>query len=146
MKTFFKLLRFDFLPTGPNCGLLLLRLWLGLSLVILHGWTKLSNYSTMSSQFPDPLGVGSRASLSMAVFAEVICALLLAVGLFTRFAALVLAINMGVAFFIVHHATLKMGPGSGELAFIYLAGFITIFLAGPGKFSIDGRAAKAPPA
>jgi putative oxidoreductase len=142
MKSVFKILRFDFLPTGPSCGLLALRLWLGLSLLLLHGWTKLSNYSNMSTQFPDPLGVGSHASLGMAVFAEAVCAALLAIGLFTRFAALVLAINMGVAFFMVHKAVLKMGPGSGELAFIYLAGFVAIFLAGPGRFSIDARSNK----
>jgi len=31
------------------------------------------------------------------------------------------------------------GAHSGELAFIYLGGFISIFLAGPGRFSIDKR-------
>src|SRR5436305_11929446 len=112
MKKLAKLLRFDFLPSSPSCGLLVLRLWLGLTLVLLHGWSKLSSYSTMFSQFPDPLGVGSRASYSLAVFAEVFCAILLAMGLFTRFAALVLSINMGVAFVMVDKATLKMGPGS----------------------------------
>ena len=139
MKKLAKLLRFDFLPGSPSCGLLVLRLWLGLTLVLLHGWSKLSNYNTMFSQFPDPLGIGSRTSYSLAVFAEVFCAILLAMGLFTRFAALALSINMGVAFVMVHKAALKMGPGSGELAFLYLAGFVTLFVAGPGCLSLDAK-------
>jgi putative oxidoreductase len=143
MKTVLKFLRFDFIPASPSLGLLVLRLWLGLLLLLNHGWAKLSNFSMMSSQFPDPLGIGSRASLSLAVFGEVLCAFLLAIGLFTRFAALALSINMGVAFFVVHKAVLKTGPGSGELAFVYLAGFATLFIAGGGRFSFDARSSKA---
>jgi putative oxidoreductase len=46
-------------------------------------------------------------------------------------------ITMGVAFLLVHGAKFG-GPKGGELAFIYLGGFLAIFLAGPGRFSIDG--------
>jgi putative oxidoreductase len=58
--------------------------------------------------------------------------------LFTRFAALGCAITMSVAFFIVHEMRLK-GTASGEMAFVYLAGFVAIFLAGPGRFALDGK-------
>ncbi len=142
MKTFMKFLRFDFLPASSNLGLLMLRLWLGLSLLMLHGWTKLNSFSSLSQHFPDPLGVGSKGSLSLAIFAEVLCAALLALGLFTRLAALSLAVNMSVAFVMVHKSSLKMGPGSGELAFIYLAGFFTLFVAGGGRFAFDAAASK----
>ena len=77
-----RLLQLDFLPRSIDAGLLVLRLWLGLSLVILHGWSKLSGYSEMSAKFPDPLGIGSPTSLALAVFAEVICVLLIALALF----------------------------------------------------------------
>jgi putative oxidoreductase len=137
MNALMKLLRLDFLPSSADLGLLVLRLWLGLSLLILHGWAKLTGFPKLSKEFPDPLGVGSTASLALAVFAEVLCALLLALGLFTRFAALGLMVTMGVAFFLVHKASLEMGPGSGELAYIYLAGFVTVFIAGPGRFALD---------
>jgi putative oxidoreductase len=110
-----------------------LRLWLGLSLLVLHGWGKLTSFSKMSGQFPDPLGIGSPASLVLALFAEVVCALLIAFGLFTRFAAAVLAINMVTAFLLVHKAVLS-GPHSGELAFIYLAGWVTLLIAGRRPF------------
>jgi putative oxidoreductase len=64
---------------------------------------------------------------------------LVALGLLTRLAAFILVINLGVAFFLVHKASLAMGAGSGELAFVYLAGFVAVFLAGPGRFSLDSR-------
>lgn len=131
-----KLLLLDFIPRNVDAGLLVLRLWLGLSLLLLHGWTKLTTFSETASKFPNPLGVGSGVSLGLAIFAEVVCALLIALGLLTRAAAIVQVILMSVAFFIVHKAALS-GPGSGELAFIYLAGFLTLFLTGPGCYSLD---------
>jgi putative oxidoreductase len=117
-------------------GLLVLRIWLGLTLSLNHGLTKLKGFSQMSSNFPDPLGVGHATSLALVVFAEVVCAALLVVGLLTRFGALVLTINFIVAFFIAHKGALS-GEHSGELAFIYLAGFLALLIAGPGRFSMD---------
>ena len=133
-----RLLLLDFLPRSADAGLLLLRVWLGLSLLLLHGLAKLKGFSEMSSKFPDPLGVGSPASLGMAIFAEVVCSVLITLGLFTRFAATVLAITMATAFFLVHKMALS-GPSSGELAFIYLAGFVALLVAGGGRFAIDAK-------
>jgi putative oxidoreductase len=138
MKGFIRFLRLDFIPHSVDCGLLVLRLWLGLSLICLHGWTKLSKFSSMSSKFADPLGIGTTQSLALATFAEVVCAILIVLGLFTRLASLALAINLGVAFVLVHKLAFK-GPGGGELAWIYLAGFIVLFVAGPGRLSIDAK-------
>jgi putative oxidoreductase len=101
-----------------------------------HGLDKLLTFSEKSGGFADPLGIGSTLSLALAVFAEVVCAAMLTIGLFGRLAALGLAITMAVAFFIVHQGALS-GEGSGELAFIYLAGSVTLLLAGPGSFSLD---------
>jgi putative oxidoreductase len=71
----------------------------------------------------------------------------LVVGLVTRFAALVLAINMFVAFFIVLQGALT-GAHSGEIAFIYLAGYVALLFAGAGKLSLDkmifGKGGKPP--
>src|SRR4051794_23580498 len=58
-----RLLQLDLLPRSVDAGLLVLRLWLGLSLLLLHGWSKLSGFSQMSAKFPDPLGIGSPTSL-----------------------------------------------------------------------------------
>lgn len=144
MKKIASILRLEFLPSSVDLGLLALRVWVGLSMLILHGWGKLAGYKKMASGFPDPLRVGNELSWGLAVFGEVVCAVLLIIGLFTRFAALAGVITMSVAFFLVHKMALK-GTNSGELAFIYLAAFITIFLAGPGRFALDGKSKSAAP-
>lgn len=126
----------DSLPT--SLGLLVLRLWLGLTLMLNHGLAKLKGFDSMASGFPDPLNVGHTASLALVVFAEVVAALLVAAGFLTRFAALVLITNLGVAFLLIHHRSLN-GPHSGELAFVYLPAFVCLFLAGPGRFSLDKK-------
>jgi putative oxidoreductase len=129
-----------FAPGPDSCStslaLLILRLWLGLTMLLNHGLGKLKDFGSLSSGFPDPFGIGHTASLALVVFAEVAASLLLIVGLVTRFGALVLAFNISVAFFIAHKATLS-GAHSGEVAFIYLAGYITLLIAGPGRISVD---------
>jgi len=119
-----------------DVGLLVLRVWLGLSMLLLHGWSKVEKYAGMSQGFPDPLGVGPAMSLNLAIFAEVFCALLLVAGLAARLATIPLVVTMAVAFFAVHGGTLT-GESSGEMAFIYLAGFVALLIAGPGRFSFD---------
>lgn len=131
----------NYLPRSADFGLLVLRLWIGGSMLLLHGWGKVQSYSDIAKNFPDPLKIGSQTSLSLAVFAETVCALLLAFGFLTRFAALVLGINLGVAFVMVHKLDLKLGAGgSGELAFLYLGACVTLFIAGGGRFGFDNSA------
>ena len=144
MKKIGSFLRLEFLPSSVDLGLLMLRVWLGASMLLLHGWGKAIGGEKLMKNFPDPLGVGNELSWGLAVFGEVICAVLLILGLFTRFAALAGAITMGVAFFIVHRMVLS-GSNSGEMAFIYLAGYVTIFLAGPGRFALDGKSKSSAP-
>ena len=57
-------------------------------------------------------------------------------GLFTRLAALVLIIDMAVAFVFVHKLVLS-GEHGGELAFLYLLVYVVLFVAGPGRISAD---------
>ncbi len=138
MKSLLRFFQLNFVPRSVDLALLVLRLWLGLTLLLNHGRGKLMGFSAMSAKFSDPLGIGHTASLTMTVFAEVVCAALLALGLLTRFAALVLIIMLGVAFTMAHGRVLS-GPGNGELAFIYLAGVVALFLSGAGRFSVDAK-------
>lgn len=119
-----------------DAALLLLRLWLGLTMLFNHGLNKLINFGEKSSKFLDLFGMGGSMSLALAVFTEVFCAAMLAAGLMTRFAALNLAITMLVAYAVAHKMALS-GPGSGELAFIYLASYLALLIAGPGRYSAD---------
>ena len=121
---------------SANLALLVLRLWIGLEMLILHGTDKLLHFTTYAPKFFDPFGIGPTASLALSVFAEFFGSLLIILGLFTRWSALVLAINMAVAFVGVHKAVLK-GEHGGELAFLYLMAYAVIFLAGPGRISAD---------
>jgi putative oxidoreductase len=142
MKKLFRFLRMEFVPTGPDLALLALRAWLGITMLINHGLGKLATFPGQAVDFPDPLGVGPHVSMALAVLGEVICSALLVLGLFGRLAALGLGATMAVAFFLVHGGALT-GASGGELAFVYLAGFVALFLAGPGSFSMDTMLAGA---
>jgi putative oxidoreductase len=115
-----------------SLGLLVLRLWLGLTMLLNHGMDKVYNFSSYATKFPDPIHIGVKPGLMLVIFAETAGAALIALGFLTRFGALTLVIDMGVAFFLVHKSV-----AGGELAFIYLAGFVALLIAGPGKFSVD---------
>jgi putative oxidoreductase len=121
---------------SANIALLVLRLWIGLEMLLLHGVDKFANFKTLAPNFPDPLGIGHTASLALAVFAEVFVSSLIVLGLFTRLGALVLMIDMTVAFVFVHKLALS-GEHGGELAFLYLLGYVVLFVAGPGRISAD---------
>ena len=116
-----------------SIGLLLLRLGFG-GLMLTHGIPKIMNYATLATQFPDPLGMGSQLSVTMAIGAEVGCSALLILGLFTRLATIPLIITMLVAILIVHGGD----PfAKKELAITYLIPFLTLLLTGPGRFACD---------
>lgn len=136
MKSLLKFLQLSFIPKNIDLGLLVLRVALGAQMIYGHGWGKLMTFSEKAASFPDPWGVGNSASAALAVFGEVVCSALIALGLFTRFAAIFAIATMATAFFKVHGGQLT-GEGNGELAFLYLIGFVVIFLSGPGKYSVD---------
>ncbi len=131
-----KFIRLTFLPHAHNLALLLLRVFAGTSLFLRHGLEKVTGFSEMAKHFPNPLGIGAEWSLGYALVSDAVCSLLLIIGLGTRWAALVIAINTGVAFLFVHKMHLG-GEHSGEVAWMYLAVSIALFLSGAGKFSVD---------
>jgi putative oxidoreductase len=133
-----KYLHLNFLPPSADLGLLVLRLCFGGLMLWLHGWGKVVNFSARAEKFSDPFGIGGPASLVLVIFAEVICAALLVVGACTRMAALILSINMAVAFWVAHGHRLT-GPGNGELAFVFLVAYVTLFIAGAGRISVDAQ-------
>jgi len=113
-------------------SLLLLRLALGI-LMIPHGFSKLTKFASVVKDFPDPLHLGTTISLSLVIFAEFFCAVLLVAGLMTRLVVIPLVITMGVAVFMVHNSDFL---GEAEQATLYLAGYLVLLIAGPGKVSI----------
>lgn len=119
--------------SGASRLLLAARIIFG-ALLLSHGLAKMADFEALSTVFPDPLGVGSRTSLMLAIFAEVFCSAGFIVGLFYRLALIPMIFTMCVAFFSVH----KADPFSvRELAFAYLVVFVLMFLAGPGRYALD---------
>ena len=134
--TMSNLVRFGFFPRSYDFALLVLRIWFGAGLLLNHGLQKLTHYSRMSAHFPDPLHIGSQFSLILVLLAEVVGSILLIIGFATRWAALVILIELAVALTLVHKFAFS-GPMSGELAYAYFGGVLVIFLAGAGRFSVD---------
>lgn len=119
---------------ASDLGILVLRLGVGLSLALAHGWGKASRFVAGSDQFADPIGLGSQASLGLAAFGELIGGLLVVLGLFTRFGAGIAAFTMAVAAF-VHHSGDPFGDR--ERAFVFFVGFLALALIGAGRWSFD---------
>ncbi|NRA93789.1 MAG: DoxX family protein [Psychroserpens sp.] len=123
------------LKTNYNdLALLLIRVGFG-GFMLTHGIPKLEMLND-PSQFGDPIGVGPTASLILCLIGEVLAPVLLIFGIKTKLAAIPAAITMGVAAFVVH----ANDPLSNkEHALLFFIAFVAIILAGPGKYSIDGR-------
>ncbi|MFI5133026.1 MAG: DoxX family protein [Chitinophagales bacterium] len=131
MKKFFGTGYSDF---SFNVSMFLLRAGFGSLLFINYGWFKLMHFTQMKDRFSDPLHIGQTTSLVLVIFAEIFCTALIVLGLFSRFAALVLVILFGVIVFIV----LKGKPIKDlELPLLFLFAFCTTLFCGPGKWSLD---------
>src|SRR5688500_20326720 len=85
-------------------------------------------------QFLELFGMSAAFSLTLAVFAEVICSTFVFVGLATRVATIPLIITMLTAAFVAH----ANDPfAKKELPLLYAFIYITILILGAGKYSVD---------
>lgn len=119
---------------ATDYGLLFLRIGIA-GLMLSHGLPKLFLlFGSTEIEFADPIGIGESATLSLAVFTEVICSILIGIGLATRLASLAIVLTMGVAFFVVH----SNDPfQTKELALVYLVVYAFITITGSGKYALD---------
>jgi putative oxidoreductase len=114
----------------------LLRIMTGL-LFLAHGTQKLLSFPA-----------GERAGSGLAfdgpgAFAgviELVCGLLVTIGLFTRPAAFLASGTMAVAYFLAH-APQNFFPvnNGGDAAILYCFVFLYLVVAGPGAWSLDHR-------
>ncbi len=135
------------IPPGIDAGLLVLRLLAGASLFLKHGWEKPTHFAAMVAHFPDPIHLGPAPSLVIALASDVVCAVLTMAGLATRWAALFVVLNVGVAWSLVHRFAFFTGPEAdhGELCLLYLTVFLALSVTGAGRYSIDARISRAFP-
>jgi putative oxidoreductase len=120
-------------PLNADFGILLLRLIFG-GLMFYHGYSKVMAYNQILPMFGDLVGIGSKNSFHLVIFAEFICGALVVLGLFTRLAVIPILIAMAVAFFVAHG---KDPFQVKELAFFFLTLSIPVFILGSGRYSID---------
>ena len=118
-------------PLSLDFGLLLLRVLLAAGQ---KKQTKIANFSALSTSFLDPLGIGVLPALLGAIFAEVVCSILVLIGLWTRLTVLPLIFTLIVVFFVVSGGA---AFAQRELAYLYLAGWVVLFFTGAGRFSVD---------
>ena len=122
---------------SQDVALLFLRLVLGGSMLFAHGWRKLLKLTSAEPiDFADPFGIGAELSLYLVIFAEVVCSLLLVIGLFTRLATVPLIITMLVVILAVQWDA----PFSkSELPLLFLAGYCMLAAFGGGRYALDAR-------
>lgn len=118
-----------------DLGLLVLRLGAG-GMMLVHGWGKLQKVLHGDFKFADPIGIGATGTLLLAVFAEFVCAGLVALGYKTRLAALPVVATMAVAAGIVHRGD---SWGDKELAALFGVAFLAIAALGGGRFALEAR-------
>lgn len=126
--------------TRLDAGLLLSRLWFGGVLAFAHGLPKMLDLSGFVA------GVGRNGMpmpwvmAPVAAMSELVGGLLLALGLWTRLAAIPVAGTMLVAGLWIHRAD----PFTKrELAFAYAVVALVLMATGPGKLSVDARLERA---
>ena len=118
----------------------ILRMIVGL-LYMEHGLAKVLGFPLQPNHAPYAL-LSLNAGLQGLL--ELVGGLLLALGLFTRCVAFVLAGNMAVAYFMAH-AQRGFFPllNGGELAIVYCFVFLYLWVAGGGEWSLDRLRAPA---
>lgn len=114
-------------------------------LVLLHGISKLTG--GIDGITGMVTGAGLPAVFAYGVYVgEVIAPLLMLVGLWTRAAAVVMAVNMVVAVMLAHASELAQLNNQGgwalELQGMYLFGAIAVALLGAGRYSVGGMNGK----
>ena len=124
-----------------DTALLIARIGIG-ALMLTHGIPKLMMLlSGAPVQFPPVMGMSATLSLSLTVFAEVFCSVLILAGFATRLASIPLIITMSVAVFVIHAAD----PfAKQEPAWYFLLVYVMLLFAGSGRYSIDYLLQRAP--
>ena len=113
-------------------ALLIIRLGFGL-MMISHGYDKMHHFSEYEASFMNFLGLSKGVSLGLIIFAELFCAVFVVLGLFTRYACVILIIGMLVATSVMKWDIFA----HAETAAIYVVGYLAILFAGPGRYSVD---------
>jgi putative oxidoreductase len=122
--------------TLQDWGLLFLRLSGALFLLWVHGLPKWLHYSDELTRIEDPFHLGASLTLMLAIFAEVLCPLLIAAGVLVRLACLPILFLLAVALLVVHP---QWSLEEGQFGWLLLIIFTSVFIAGPGRLAMNTR-------
>lgn len=125
--------------TRLDLGLLFLRLGGAGLLLAVHGLPKALHFRQQLGLIEDPLHLGAWPTLGFAVFAEVLCPLLIALGWATRLACLPILGVLLIALLVVHP---QWSLEEGQFGWLLLVLFGTLALTGPGRYSLEARLAR----
>ncbi|MFK3795671.1 DoxX family protein [Pseudomonas sp. NPDC088444] len=121
---------------AQDLGLLFLRASGALFLLFVHGLPKLLDFKAQLALIEDPFHMGASLTLCMAIFAEVLCPLLILFGVLTRLACLPILFLLLVALVVVHSEwTVEQGQFGWLLTLI----FTSVLIAGPGRLALNVR-------
>ena len=126
---------------NPDAGLFLVRLGIGLNVLVLSGWAKVTGGEALLHQVVSAMpsfGIPWMPLVwgALAAFAEAGGSILLILGVSFRFAAFLLAFTMAVA--VTAHLGMPPGPYAGwqgaSHALTNLSIYLALLLFGPGKY------------
>lgn len=121
---------------AQDLGLFFLRVSGALFLLWVHGLPKLLNYSAQLLVIEDPFHLGANVTLMLAIFAEVLCPLLIIAGIFVRLACLPILSVLLIALLVVHP---QWTLDEGQFGWLLLILFTSLFIAGPGRLALNVR-------
>ena len=127
-----------FYAWSRDVGFALMRVVIG-GILLVHGWGKLNAGIAGVSAYMAKLGLlPGVVWAGAAMFLETVGAVCVIIGLFTRFFAAGLAIEMGIAFLVVHFGR-GFAVSQGGFEYVLLLGIVmfAISLRGGGPYSLD---------
>jgi len=119
-----------------DLGLLFLRATGALFLLWVHGLPKVLNYSEQLTLIEDPFHLGGHVTLLLAIFAEVLCPVLIVAGVWVRLACLPILAVLLIAMVVVHP---QWTVFEGQFGWLLLIIFTSVLIAGPGRFVLGQR-------
>ncbi len=129
----------DFYASWRDIGDTVVRVVIGY-ILFMHGWGKVTGAGMAGiSAYMAKQGLEPGAVFAfVAMFLETVGAICLIVGLFTRFFAAAMAVEMGIAFLAVHFAH-GFAASKGGYEYVLLLGIVlfAIALRGGGPYSVD---------
>lgn len=127
-----------FYAWAPEVGFTLVRIVIGYNL-FMHGWAKVdAGFAAEVAYFVKAGFILPTVCAAAVIFLETVGAACVALGLFTRFFAAALAVEVGIMFVAVHFAR-GFSASKGGYEYILLLGLVLFLIAlrGGGRYSLD---------